>query len=102
MLSRIQKILIPYISNVREEPNENGFPVVLLMDSLTSHIYNGILEIWREISNLFYIPFPAHSSHLAQPNDMCLFGAMKNKYQSNKTNKKYTKLTRKLFGLRIH
>jgi len=100
MLSWVQKILIPYISDVREELNDNDFPVVLLMDSLTSHFNDGILEILNEIPNLFYIPLPAHSSHLTQPNDMCLFGVMKNKYQSIKTNKKYTKFTRKLLRVK--
>jgi len=78
MLSWVQKILILYIADVREELNDNDFPVVLLMDSLTSHFNNGILEIFNEIPNFLCIPLPAHSSHLTQPNDMYLFGVMKN------------------------
>ncbi|KAJ8873847.1 hypothetical protein PR048_024683 [Dryococelus australis] len=51
-------------------------PVVIFMDSHSSHIAPEVIELARE-QHIFVLTFPSHTSHLLQPLDVGVYHALK-------------------------
>ncbi|OHT08942.1 hypothetical protein TRFO_22367 [Tritrichomonas foetus] len=77
----ISEILVPYVNNKRENLKIKKEKAVLLMDNLSSHISDRVME---ELSpnNIYIITFPPHTSHIFQVLDVSIFGILKNYLKS--------------------
>lgn len=61
-----------FINSIRHDHR----PVVLLMDSHSSHITPAVIELAKQ-NHIFLMTFPAHTSHLLQPLDVGVYRSLK-------------------------
>jgi hypothetical protein len=69
-------VFIPYVTCVRNRPELENEPAVLLMDSALPHTSDRVKRILGE-NNIIAITFPAHTTNLFQALDLVFFGALK-------------------------
>jgi hypothetical protein len=72
----ISDVFIPYVLAVRNRPELESEPAVLLMDSALPHVSARILQKLGE-NNIIAITFPAHTTNLFQALDLVFFGVLK-------------------------
>jgi hypothetical protein len=68
----LQTRFIPRIGNLRTKLNYSG-PIILLIDGHASHITPRIVAFTGS-AQIVLIRLVAHSSHIGQPLDLCVFG----------------------------
>jgi hypothetical protein len=72
----LNQIAIPYWNKKRKLLNLEKEPILLLQDSMSSHINDNIKSI-LEKNKIDHYEFPAHSTHLTQPLDGTIFSGWK-------------------------
>lgn len=65
MIKWVQDILIPYVTQIRLEINDETHPVVLIFDNLYQHMPSEVMAEFDKIQPVILIPLPPHSSHVA-------------------------------------
>jgi hypothetical protein len=70
-----QTQFVPRIANLRTKLNYSG-PVILLIDGHASHITPRVVA-FSGSAQIVLIRLVAHSSHISQPLDLCVFGLFK-------------------------
>ena len=100
MLYWIQNILHPYVQQIRDEIGQQSHPVVLIMDGLGAHFNEEITQELDKLSPITIVPLPAHSSHITQPCDGCLFGLTKTIYKGTSIKEAYPPYTTKLLRIK--
>lgn len=96
MIQWIQDIFIPYVIQVRTEINDDKHPAVLIFDNLQQHLTDEVMAEFDKIKPVILISLPAHSSHVTQPCDACVFGASKNRFKQLISDQNKTQFTAKL------
>ena len=71
------------------------FPILVLLDGLTSHINIAVSDFCRD-HNIILFFFPPHASHVIQPLDVAVFGPLKKWY-----NQEVSGFSRRYNGLQI-
>jgi hypothetical protein len=69
-------VFIPYVANIRQRPEFENEPAVLLMDSALPHVSERVLRLLGE-NKIMAIVFPAHTTNIFQALDLVFFGALK-------------------------
>ena len=100
MIEWIQNNLIPYVIDIRSQINQDNHPVVLMMDNLSQHFSEKVINELKKIEPYILIPLPAHSSHITQVCDACIFSLSKAKYNSIPYPASYSKFTAKLLRVK--
>ena len=75
-------VFVPDVQRKRELFGKPDQKAVLLMDGCSAHTVEQIEEDARN-NNVEIQLFPPHTSHLFQPLDLCLFGALKKRLQKD-------------------
>lgn len=96
MIEWIQSCLIPYVIDIREQIQNPNHPVVLILDGLSCHLNDQIMEEFVKIEPFILIPLPPHSSHITQPCDGTIFNVTKIRYQQTPSPNNKTIFTGKL------
>jgi hypothetical protein len=73
---RVLQVLVPYVSNLREKPEFANETAVLLMDSASPHISEGVFQLLGR-NKIMVIVFPAHATNIFQALDLVFFGVLK-------------------------
>jgi hypothetical protein len=71
---RVEKVLLPYVHEIRVRRG-NDITAVLTLDGLRSHNTAYTREMF-ETHAIHVIELPAHTTHLYQPLDLYIFGVM--------------------------
>jgi hypothetical protein len=77
----VRKVLSPYVHEIKVRLG-NDITAVLILDSLGSHNTIYTREMF-ETHAMHVIELPAHTIHLYQPLDRCIFEVMKNDYRTS-------------------
>lgn len=72
----ITTVLIPYISNLRQNNMYINEKAVILMDNARCHCSESVLKILGE-NNIYALTYPSHTSHIFQALDLSFFGVFK-------------------------
>ena len=70
------------------------------MDGLGAHFDEKVKEEFDKLQPLKIVPLPAHSSHLTQPCDGCLFSLTKSIYKGTSNSDDYPPYTKKLLRIK--
>jgi hypothetical protein len=73
---RVTSVILPYFAGTRESLHLQDFTDVLLWDNCSSHIDEGIKQLFAD-NNIRLVTFPPHTSYLFQPLDLVTFVAFK-------------------------
>jgi len=84
MMFWITNCLDPYIQKRRQKLGNSLAPCILIMDNMSAHITNDVMDAFNNIPNFKLIFLPPHSSHFLQPSDVCYFGIFKKKYKEKR------------------
>ena len=85
-LSWFTSCMLPFLNNLRTKYNYSG-PAILILDGFSGHK----MDLFKSLAannKIILIQLPAHSSHLTQPLDLLIFGAMKTYYKTTKCDSK--------------
>lgn len=96
----VREILIPYVIQTRMDINNENHPVVLIVDNLHQHLTSDVKEEFEKIKPFILIPLPAHSSHITQPCDSCVFSSVKRRYSNLNNPDSDSKFTTKLLKIK--
>jgi hypothetical protein len=91
----IENVFLTRINCLRSKMNYNG-KVVLIVDGHASHVTPRVVA-FAASQDIILIRLVAHSSHIAQPLDFCLFGMFKLTYKKEKQTQQFTGETKKLY-----
>ena len=69
----VRNILAPFIWSVRTEKQNPNLPFILIMDGLSSHKNQNIMNEINRIGHVHVMFIPPHSSHFLQPLDLFVF-----------------------------
>ena len=73
-------VFVPHVTQVRHQLGDGANPYegkgLLICDGFSAHISNKFFDVCEKL-NLQVFFLPAHSSHITQPLDLCLFGEHK-------------------------
>jgi hypothetical protein len=72
----ISTALVPYVTNVRRNPDLANEPAVLLMDSACPHVSERVLKLLGQ-NRIIVLVFPAHTTNLFQALDLVFFWVLK-------------------------
>jgi hypothetical protein len=72
----ISTVLVPYVTNVRSNPDLANEPAVLLMDSACPHVSERVLRLLGE-NRIIVLVFPAPPTILFRALDLVFFGAIR-------------------------
>ena len=100
MVYWVRNILTPYVVSIRQSIGNPEHPLVLIMDGLNQHFDESVKAEFENLSPFIIIPLPAHSSHLTQPCDGCIFGLTKTRYKSIGPVDGYPALTSKMLRIK--
>ena len=100
MIFWVRNILAPYVATIRNQIRNPEHPLVLIMDGLGTHFDEEVIKEFDKLAPYKIIPLPAHSSHLTQPCDGCLFGLTKTKYNNTAKPEGYPEYTSKLLRIK--
>jgi hypothetical protein len=78
----IQSVFLKKIQELRNRYQYEG-KVVLIVDGHSSHVTPRVIS-YAATQKIVIIRLVAHSSHIAQPLDLCLFAVFKNAYQKER------------------
>lgn len=96
MIKWVQDILVPYVTQIRLEINNENHPVVLIFDNLYQHLSSEVMAEFDKIQPVILIPLPPHSSHITQPCDSCVFASSKTRFNQLPNDTSKTRFTAKL------
>ena len=57
-------VLAPYVLSIREEIAQTNAPCVLVVDNMTTHGNDEVMNLFNNIGNVHVVFLPPHSSHL--------------------------------------
>jgi hypothetical protein len=72
----ISQVLVPYISNLRENPEFANERAVLLMDSASTHVSERVLQLLGR-NKIMAIVFPTHTTNNFQALNLVFFDVLK-------------------------
>jgi hypothetical protein len=75
----VATVLLPYVTSVRVRLGARVMSV-LIVDGLCSHSTGYTRDTFRD-DEIRVIELPAHTTHLYQPLDLCIFGVTKKEYR---------------------
>jgi hypothetical protein len=78
----LQNVFLPRVSHLRERINCQG-KVVLILDGHATHVTPRVVADAGS-QGVLLIRLVSHSSHVAQPLDLCAFGLFKTIYYKKK------------------
>jgi hypothetical protein len=90
-----QNVFLPRVSHLRERTKYQGKVVLILVDHATSAIFRVIADVGSQ--GLSLIRLVPHSSHIAQPLDLYIFGLLKTIYHKERKSKAMKGETRKMY-----
>jgi hypothetical protein len=76
-LQYIDRISIPYLTDLRTREKIEACEVVLLMDNCSDHMSDDVIELLNS-AGVKIITFTSHTTHIFQVLDVMVFGALKN------------------------
>ena len=85
MIVWIARCLAPYVFEQRTQIGDRNAVVYLLMDNMSAHDTEDVMNAFRLLDPVKIIKLPPHSSHLLQPLDAIYFGVFKQYYRRYKT-----------------
>ena len=100
MIYWVSNILAPYVIGIRQTISNPEHPLVLIMDGLNQHFDDSVMAEFAKLSPFTIIPLPAHSSHITQPCDGCIFGLAKTRYKKIGAVDGYPALTAKMLRIK--
>jgi hypothetical protein len=89
----LDRIFLPHIAELRRKSDYDG-PSILIVDEYSTHVTPHVIALC-EARNVIMIRFVAHSSQLAQPLDLRVFGLFKIFYRKERQSKGMKRETRK-------
>lgn len=81
MIVWIHYCLAPYVRTAREKLGVPDAKVFLIMDNMSAHCTDAVMQQFHCLDPLEIIWLPPHSSHLLQPLDCSYFGTFKKYYR---------------------
>jgi hypothetical protein len=94
-IDRLGAIFLPCISELRRKFDYDG-PSILIVDGHSTHVTPRVIALCGA-RNVIMIRLIAHSSQLAQPLDLCVFGLFKIFYRKERQSKGMKGETRKIY-----
>jgi hypothetical protein len=91
----LDTIFLPRISELRLKFDYDG-PSILIVDRRSTHVTPRVIALCGA-RNVITIRLVAHSSHLAQPLDLCVFGLFKIFYRKERQSQGMKGETRKIY-----
>jgi hypothetical protein len=91
----LDTIFPPRIPELRRKFDYDG-PSILIVDRHSTHVTPRVITLWAA-RNVIMIRLIAHSSHLAQPLDLCVFGLFTIFYHKERQNKGMKRETQKIY-----
>jgi hypothetical protein len=88
-------IFLPRISELRRKFDYDG-PGILIVDGHSAHVTPRVIALCGALNGII-IRLAAHSSHLAQPLDLCVFGLFKIFYRTERQSKAMQGETQKIY-----
>lgn len=92
----INNILKPHIMKTREIINDLNAHAVLIMDNMSAHVTNDVMNEFASLENFEIVLLPPHSSHILQPLDLSYFGIFKKRYMQYKNARSISSLKEKM------
>jgi hypothetical protein len=72
----IKTIFVPYLTELQDSEELEGWKAVLLMDNCSPHIGDDVIAVLTSV-RVRVVTFATHTTHIFQMLDVVLFGAMK-------------------------